>query len=76
MESAEPAISAAEIAEAVRFKLDARGVFGRCNDLTDEQLARLVTRTLSIEVALDALAMRPWPSWLIGVLYPGRTSRP
>jgi hypothetical protein len=57
---------------------------GRCSDLTDEQLSQLVEHvktpnadlSVAIDVAAVALKMRPWPTWVMGVLYPSRTSRP
>jgi hypothetical protein len=68
-------------AEAVRTLLrqgpKSHQAYGRCSTLTDEQLVRLIEHCAdSVENAHDALRMRPWPRWMHGVLFPGRTSRP
>lgn len=76
-----PVISGDELkataVQAVRFKLKHDGAFGRCSDLTDDQIYRVIVHAnSSVTIAVDALAMRPWPTWLMDVLYPGRTSKP
>lgn len=64
-------------AEAVRWDLREREAFGRCSDLDDEQLDRVIAHVGgNVGLAADALAQRPWPAWLMGVLFPNRRSVP
>lgn len=68
-------------AEAIRAELQTgppgQQAYGRCSDLRDEQLDRVVAHVGGdVDLAVSALRMRPWPPWMMGVLYPARTSAP
>lgn len=70
-------VERAALAEAVRSLLQLRGAFGRCSSLSVAQIMRLIEHVHGDQLlAVEILAMRPWPTWLPEVLFPGRTSRP
>lgn len=65
------------MADVIRHQLRERDAIGRCTDLTNDQIHRVVDHVQGyLTLAIEALAMRPWPTWMTGVLFPGRTSRP
>lgn len=64
-------------AEDVRSRLRERGAFGRCSSLSDQQIVRVVEHVKGLRwLAAEALAMRPWPTWMVPLLFPRRTSKP
>lgn len=64
-----PSMNATAVRALLQAGAPGEQAYGRCSDLSDSQIDRVIARVGSVEFADVALRLRPWPPWLNRVLF-------